>query len=112
MDLLWPRCKVEQPKVRYNDHHNQCHTISRTELLLSVIPEVTDNDNDLTCQRDPERYRRERTVLEPISNIPQGEVGEHQLSRDGCSSHNDNDGAQHLGEGQGRADVETREGLE
>ena len=71
------------------------------ESLLSVIPEVTDNNNNLTHQRDPERYRRERTVLESISDIPQGEVREHQLSRDGCSGHNDNDGAQHLGEGQG-----------
>ena len=97
-------------------HHLSVVLVKETavceESLLSVTPEVTNNDNDLTHQRDPERYRRERTVLESISDIPQGEVREHQLSRDGCSGHNDNDGAQHLGEGQGCADVETREGLE
>jgi len=82
------------------------------KLFLSVIPEVTENDNDLTRQRDPERYRREWTVLQPVPDIPQTEIGEHQLWGDGRSGHDDNDRAQHLGEGQSRADMETREGLE
>ena len=77
-----------------------------------VIPEVTDDDNDLTHQRDPERHRRERTVLEPAPDIPEGEVGEYLLSRDGWPGHNDNNGAQHLRKGQSRADVETRKSLE
>ena len=83
-----------------------------TKLLLPVIPEVTDNDNDLTYQRDPEGDRRERTVLESIPDVPQSEIGEHQLSRDGWSGYYDDDGAQHLGYGQSRADMETRESLE
>ena len=86
--------------------------ISRTELLFSVIPEVADNDSDLAHQRDPERCRREWTVLEPVSNVPQSEVGEHLVSRNSCSGHNDHDGSQHLGEGESCADMETRESLE
>jgi hypothetical protein len=87
------------------------HLWSR-ELLLSVIPEVTDNDHDLAHQRDPERHRREWAVLESVPDIPQSEVWEHLLPRDGWPSYDDNDGTQHLGEGESRADVETREGLE
>jgi len=82
------------------------------ELLFSVIPEVADNNNNLTHQRDPEGRRRERTVLEPISRVPQSEVWEHLLSRNGWPGYDDNNRAQHLGEGESRANMETREGLE
>ena len=84
----------------------------RTELLFSVIPEVTDHDDNLTHQPDPERHRRERTVLETIANVPEGKVREHQLPGNSCPGYDDYNGTQHLGEGQSRADVETRESLE
>ena len=51
-------------------------------------------------------------MLEPVSDVPQSEVREDQFSRDGRSGYDDNHGSQHLGEGEGRADVETRESLE
>ena len=86
--------------------------ISRTELFFSVIPEVTDNVDNLTHQRDPEQYRRKWAVLEPVPNVPQSEVREDQSSRNGWSGYDDDNGSQHLGEGESREDVETREGLE
>ena len=84
----------------------------RTQLFFSVIPKVSDNDGNLTHQRDPEWRRCEWTMFEPVSDVPQSEVGEHLLSRDDWSGHDDNDGSQHLGEGKSCTDVETREGLE
>ena len=51
-------------------------------------------------------------MFEPVPYVPQSEVGEHLFSRDGWSGDDDDDRAQHLGEGESRADVETREGLE
>jgi hypothetical protein len=79
--------------VRYNDHKNKPRIISHTELLFSVIPGVAENDNDLAHQRDPERHRRKWTMLESVPDVPQSEVGENLVLRDGWSGHDDDDGS-------------------
>jgi len=99
-------------KQMTTDRWREMEHLRTRELLFSVIPEVTDNNDNLTHQRDPEGHRRERTVLEPISGVPQSEVWEDLLSRNGWSCDDDDNRAQHLGDGESRANVETREGLE
>ena len=100
-------CKTNTTKVRGDDHSGKHNTKRRTQLLFAVVPEVTDDDNNLTRQRDPERYRREWAVFESIPDIPQTKVWEHHSLRDGRFGHDDDNGAQHLRERESRAHVET-----
>ena len=41
------------------------------QLLFPVIPAVPDDGSSLTHKHDPERHRPERTVLEPVPDVPQ-----------------------------------------
>src|ERR1700742_2350296 len=56
-------CGISQPSAR--DRNSP-----RTELFITIKPEITDYDDDLTLHRYPECPRRHRATLESLGEIP------------------------------------------
>ena len=75
--------------------------ISRTKLFLSVIPEISDNDDNLTGQRARTGRRGWTTLFRynPLSTSCRGTIDLATVTTT-------------EGECQSRADLEMREGLE
>ena len=82
-----------------------------TELLLSVEPEVSTNDNELACKSDPEERQRHGTPTEPIGKVPFGCIGEDRARTDaigrGCSCNHHTDRTNDLCERQSRTNMQS-----
>ena len=51
------------------------------QLLFPAIPAVPEDENNLTHKHDPEWHRPQRTVLEPVPEVPQTKAKEHLVFR-------------------------------
>lgn len=76
----------------------------RTKLFFAVEPEVSDDDDDLTHQRKPERSVSHRTPFQTVGEIPGSQIRENVPGTDpvggSCASNHDTDGTNDLSEGQ------------
>src|SRR6266478_6540945 len=66
----------------------------RTKLFLAVEPEVSNNDDQLTDQSDPERWFGHRAIFQPVRfEVPGGDIREDSSGTDpvwcSCTSNRD-----------------------
>ena len=106
MVALWGECKRSDKKYRSSWRN---HVLP--QLLFPAILAVPEDGSSLTHKHDPEWHRPERTVLEPVPNVPQTKARDRLFSRVGRSGHDDDEGTQHLREDNDSTSVQTRESL-
>lgn len=99
-------------KVRQSQGHPSRVNGRHTELFFAVKPEITEYNDDLADQGDPEQRLGHRTARNALRKVPGADVGEHGAGSDrvGCrrTRDHDTDCTNDLGQHESRTDVETR----